>query len=68
LSLIINAVAVVFFGLFGPVAWPPAAVMAVAGLAGGYFGVHVARRLSSAVLRAVVVIYSVVVAIVLLTR
>jgi uncharacterized membrane protein YfcA len=68
LSLIINAVAVVYFALFGPVEWAPAAVMAVAGLAGGYLGVGLARRMSSAVLRFVVVAYSVVVAVVLLLR
>jgi uncharacterized membrane protein YfcA len=68
LSLIINAVAVVFFALFGPVEWAPAAVMAIAGLAGGYLGVGLARRMSSNVLRLVVVVYSLVVAVVLMVR
>jgi uncharacterized membrane protein YfcA len=68
LSLIINAVAVAFFAVFGPVEWAPAAVMALAGLAGGYFGVNLARRLSGATLRFVVVAYSLVVAAVLLVR
>ena len=46
LSLIINAVAVVYFAVLGfhVVQWGPAALMAVAGLAGGYLGVGIARR------------------------
>ena len=39
LSLIINAIAVVYFALFGPVEWAPAAVMAAGAMAGGYLGV-----------------------------
>jgi uncharacterized membrane protein YfcA len=65
LSLVINAVAVVYFALFGPVEWLPALVMAAAALAGGYLGVHVARRLSAQALRWSVVLFSVVVAVVL---
>ena len=68
LSLVINAVAVVVFVASGLVAWLPAAIMAVAALAGGYFGVGLARRLSPATLRWVVVIYSVAVALYLLLR
>jgi uncharacterized membrane protein YfcA len=68
LSLVINAVAVVYFALFGPVEWLPAIVMAAAALAGGYAGVHLARRLSSRVLRASVVVFSLVVALVLFVR
>jgi len=65
LSLVINAVAVVYFAAFGPVEWLPAAVMAVAALAGGYGGVRVARRLSASALRVSVVAYSLVVAVLL---
>ena len=57
LSLVISAVAVVYFALFGPVAWAAAAVMAVASLAGGQLGVRVAKRLSAAALRWVVVVF-----------
>ena len=67
-SLIINAIAVVWFALFGPVRWAPAAVMAVGALSGGYLGVGVARRLGRNTLRAVVIIYGVVVAVILLVR
>ncbi len=68
LSLVINAVALVAFGLFGPVAWDAVAVIAAASLAGGYFGARVARRIPATVLRTSVVIYGVVVAVVLLVR
>jgi uncharacterized membrane protein YfcA len=60
-SLIINAVAVLWFALFGPVEWAPAAAMAVAALAGGYLGVGVARRLGSTLLRTVVIAYGLIV-------
>lgn len=68
LSLLINAVAVIYFAAFGPVEWLPAIVMAAAALAGGYLGVHVARRLSSQVLRAAVVLFGLVVAGILFVR
>jgi uncharacterized membrane protein YfcA len=66
LSLVISAVAVVYFALFGPVAWAAAAVMAVTSLAGGQSGVRLARRLSATTLRWVVVAFGTVVAVVLL--
>ncbi len=68
LSAIINAAAVVYFAVWGPVEWLPAAVMAVAALAGGYLGVGVARKISAPRLRAVVIAYAVAVAIVLFLR
>lgn len=68
LSALINAVAVAYFALFGPVQWAPALIMAVGALAGGYFGVGVARRLGRGPLRAAVVTYGVFVAGVLFYR
>jgi uncharacterized protein len=68
LSLVIGLAAVAYFALFGPVAWGPAAVMAVASLAGGQAGVAVARRLKPGPLRALIVAFGVTVAIVLLVR
>jgi uncharacterized membrane protein YfcA len=62
LSLIINAVAVVYFAAFGPVAWLPAVVMAGGAVAGGYLGVGVARRLGRVWLRYAVIAYGLVVA------
>jgi uncharacterized membrane protein YfcA len=57
LALVINTVAFAAFALFGPVRWYAVAVMAVASLAGGFFGARVARRLSPAVLRGVIVTF-----------
>ncbi len=68
LSLGINTVALVAFGVFGPVAWEAVLVVAATSLAGGYLGARVARRIPSAVLRAAVVLYGVVVAGVLLVQ
>jgi uncharacterized membrane protein YfcA len=68
LSLIINAIAVLYFALFGPVRWAPAAVMAVGAIAGGYLGVGVARRLGRRWLRIVVITYGLVVFFILLLR
>ena len=66
LSMVINAVAVVYFALFGPVAWGAALVMAGGALAGGYLGVGIARRLGETWLRRSVVVLGVVVAAILL--
>jgi len=68
LSLIINAVAVIYFAAFGPVQWAPAALMAVCSLGGGYLGVYVARAVGAVWLRRAVVVVGVTVAIVLLVR
>lgn len=68
LSALINFVAVVYFAAFGPVEWLPAAVMAVAALAGGYLGVGVARRLGKRWLRVSVISYGLLVALVLFIR
>ena len=68
LSLVINAVALVAFAAFGPVAWDAVLVIALASLLGGYSGARVARRIPAPVLRATVVVYGVVVAVVLLVR
>jgi uncharacterized membrane protein YfcA len=66
LSLLVAAVTVVGFALFGPVAWDAAAIVGVTCLAGGAAGVSVARRLPAPVLRGLVIAYGVSVAIVLL--
>ncbi|OAI43987.1 hypothetical protein AYO38_10205 [bacterium SCGC AG-212-C10] len=68
LSLVINFIAVMYFSAFGPVAWLPAAIMAVGAVAGGYLGVGVARRLGRKWLRISVISYGLVVASVLLYR
>ena len=67
-SLVINTVALVAFGLFGPVEWEAVLVIAVAALAGGFLGAKVASRIPSTLLRAAVVLYGVVVSVVLLVQ
>jgi uncharacterized membrane protein YfcA len=67
-SLLINAVAVAYFALFGPVEWAPAAVMALGALAGGYLGAGVARRLGPDRLRSAVVVFGVAIAVILFVR
>lgn len=67
-SAIINATAVVWFAAFGPVEWAPAALMAGGAIAGGYLGVGVARRLGKRWLRATVIGYGLVVAVILFVR
>ena len=56
LSLIIAVVSGVLLGVFGPVAWGAAAIMAVTSLAGGRAGGALARRLPAAALRWAVVV------------
>lgn len=68
LSLLINAAAVLYFALFGPVRWAPALIMAVGALAGGYLGVGVARRLGRGPLKVAVISYGVLVAAILFYR
>ena len=67
-SLLINAVAVLWFALFGPVEWGPAAVMAVGAVLGGYLGVGVARRLGRQWLKVAVITYGIVVSAVLFAQ
>ncbi len=66
LSLLVAVVCAAGFALLGPIAWDAALVVGVACLPGGVAGVRVARRLSAAVLRGVVIAFGVAVAIVLL--
>lgn len=67
-SLLINAVAVIYFAAFGPVEWGPAAAMAVGAILGGYLGVGVARRLGRRWLRVAVISYGTIVAVVLFVQ
>jgi uncharacterized membrane protein YfcA len=66
LSLVINAVAIVAYSLFGPVVWSSVAVLAPAALVGGYLGAFVARRLDPTALRVVVVLFGIAVGVALL--
>lgn len=64
----VNVVALVAFGLFGPVAWDAVLVIAIASLAGGYLGGRIVGRIPANVLRAAVVVYGVAAAITLLVQ
>ncbi len=66
LSLLVALVSAVGFALFGPIAWDAALIVGATCLLGGVAGVRVARRLSAALLRGLVIAYGIVVAIVLL--
>lgn len=68
LSFLTNGLAVVYFALFGPVAWLPALVVAVSAIVGGYLGVAIARWLPKQWIRVLVIGYGVIVAAVLLYR
>lgn len=59
LSLLINAVAVAVFAVFGPVDWSFAAVLGVSSLVGGFAGGLVAQRMPDRVLRLVVLVIGV---------
>ena len=67
-AMAVNGLAAVYFGFFGEVAWSAAAIMAVAALAGGYFGVGFARRLKRERLRVFAVSYGTIAALILLSR
>ena len=68
LSLVVGLAAAVYFAFAGPIEWGAGAIMAVASLVGGQAGVAIARRLDANVLRAVIVVFGVAVAVVLLVR
>ncbi len=66
LSLVIAAVAAVFFIVAAPVAWTSALCVGGASLLGGVAGARLAQRIPDAPLRALVIVYGVIVAVVLL--
>ncbi|HSB20016.1 MAG TPA: sulfite exporter TauE/SafE family protein [Anaeromyxobacteraceae bacterium] len=67
-SLVINGVAAVYFLVAGAASLPHAALMAAASIVGGIVGAHLAQRLPAGIMRAVVVAYGLVVAVVLLRK
>jgi uncharacterized membrane protein YfcA len=56
LATLVNGVAVVAFILAGAVVWGPAVVMIFGGIAGGYAGAAVARRVSPQLVRSLVLV------------
>lgn len=61
LQLVVATVTLVVFGLFGPVDWVVAAIVAPLSLIGGVLGGRLARRLSEPALRAAVVAFGLLV-------
>jgi uncharacterized protein len=56
LGTLVNGVAVVAFVVAGAVAWAPGAVMVVGGIAGGYAGAAIARRVEPDLVRRLVLV------------
>lgn len=65
LSLVVGAVSALWFGVFGPVQWSAALILAISGLIGGLVGVRQARRLAPTALRRLVVGFGLLVGIAL---
>jgi uncharacterized membrane protein YfcA len=59
LAGLVNAVAAILFIVVAPVAWEPAALIALGAVVGGVVGARVGRRLSPAVLRGIIVVVGV---------
>jgi hypothetical protein len=55
-AVCINAVAALYFALYGHVSWMDALVLGVGAIAGGYAGAGVARRVGKAAVRRAVVV------------
>jgi uncharacterized protein len=68
LSTTVGAVTVLTFALFGPVSWPAVLILAPSTVVGGYAGALLARRLSTRVLKALIVTFGSTIGLVLLVR
>jgi uncharacterized membrane protein YfcA len=54
----VNLLAVVIFALKGAIVWNPGVPMLIAGIAGGYVGARVMRRLSERAVRTAILVYA----------
>lgn len=68
LSAIVGLTTVCVFAFFGPVNWAAVAVLVPATVVGGYAGARLVRRLPSAVLKAVIVVFGTAIGLLLLYR
>jgi uncharacterized membrane protein YfcA len=68
ISAVVGLITVLVFALFGPVDWVDVLLLTPATIVGGYVGARVARRLPSAVLRALIVTLAFTVGIILLVK
>lgn len=60
LAAVVNLVAGAIYAVVAPVSWPVVAILAVSSTLGGLLGARIGRRLSPAVLRAVIVVVGLV--------
>ncbi|MEO3746098.1 sulfite exporter TauE/SafE family protein [Plantactinospora sp. B5E13] len=68
LSAVVGLTTTVVFAVFGPVDWTAVALVAPATIVGGYAGAWLVRRLPSAVLKTVIVVFGTSVGLLLLYR
>jgi len=68
LAICLNVVAIIGFIYAGLIEWPPAMIMAIGALSGGYFGASVARRLSRSLVRGLVILIGFAIGILMLIR
>src|SRR5437016_8374205 len=68
LGVCINSVAVVSFSMVHLVSWPQSLFMAVAALAGGYFGARTAQRVGRVFIRRAIVVIGLVITIAMLWK
>jgi len=68
LGVCINSVAVVSFSMMHLVSWPQSLFMAVAALAGGYFGARTAQRVGRVFIRRAIVVIGLVITIAMLWK
>ncbi|MCI0411375.1 sulfite exporter TauE/SafE family protein [bacterium] len=68
LAICLNIVAIIGFIFAGLISWPPAFVMAMGAVAGGYFGASVARRLNRSLVRGLVILIGLTIGILMLFR
>jgi uncharacterized protein len=66
LAAAVNGIAAILFIAVTPVAWGPAALIAIGSIVGGQLGAHVGRRLSPFALRTVIIVVGVTVSLKLL--
>jgi uncharacterized membrane protein YfcA len=68
LALCINGVATIYFAISGAVVWADVGIMAIASIAGGYFGARVAHRLGRNFVRGAVVFIGMAMTVALLLK
>ena len=68
LAICLNIVAIIGFILAGLISWPPALIMAIGAMSGGYFGASVARRFSETYIRRLVILIGLTIGVIMLYR